>query len=124
LGIHNSASSTEVLSFPRRRESIAATLGTKVISFISFNFKPRTEDMTEIKIPVLDLKPQYEQIKDEVQAVINRVLESGQFIMGPDVKLFEQEVAEYWGVKRGDRCQLGDRCLGDWFKGVGNWGRG
>jgi dTDP-4-amino-4,6-dideoxygalactose transaminase len=56
--------------------------------------------MTEIKIPVLDLKPQYEQIKDEVQAAINRVLESGQFIMGPDVKLFEQEVAEYWGVKQ------------------------
>jgi hypothetical protein len=37
--------------------------------------------MTEIKIPVLDLKPQYEQIKDEVQAAINRVLESGQFII-------------------------------------------
>ena len=55
--------------------------------------------MTEIKIPVLDLKPQYEQIKDEVQAAINRVLESCQFIMGPDVKLFEQEVAEYLGVQ-------------------------
>ncbi|MGL4497695.1 MAG: DegT/DnrJ/EryC1/StrS family aminotransferase [Planktothrix sp.] len=56
--------------------------------------------MSPIKIPVLDLKPQYEQIKDEVQAAINRVLESGQFIMGPDVKLFEQEVAEYLGVKQ------------------------
>ena len=55
--------------------------------------------MTEIKIPVLDLKPQYEQIKDGVQAAINRVLESCQFIMGADVKLFEQEVAEYVGVK-------------------------
>ena len=33
--------------------------------------------MTEIKIPILDLKPQYEQIKDEVQGAINRVLESG-----------------------------------------------
>lgn len=55
--------------------------------------------MTEIKIPILDLKPQYEQIKDEVQGAINHVLESGQFIMGPDVNLFEQEVAEYLGVK-------------------------
>lgn len=53
-----------------------------------------------MKIPVLDLKPQYEQIKDQVQAAMNRVLESGQFIMGPDVKLFEQEVAEYLGVKQ------------------------
>ena len=55
--------------------------------------------MSPIKIPVLDLKPQYEPIKDEVQGAINGVLESGQFIMGPDVKLFEQEVAEYLGVK-------------------------
>jgi dTDP-4-amino-4,6-dideoxygalactose transaminase len=75
--------------------------------------------MTEIKIPVLDLKPQYEQIKNEVQAAINRVLESGQFIMGPDVKLFEQEVAEYVGVKHAigvnsgtDALVIGLRALG------------
>jgi len=52
-----------------------------------------------MKIPILDLKPQYESIKTEIQVAINRVLESGAFIMGPDVKLFEQEVAEYLGVK-------------------------
>jgi dTDP-4-amino-4,6-dideoxygalactose transaminase len=75
--------------------------------------------MTEIKIPVLDLKPQYEQIKSEVQGAINRVLESGQFIMGPDVKLFEQEVAEYLGVKHAigvnsgtDALVIGLRALG------------
>ncbi|MGL5197183.1 MAG: DegT/DnrJ/EryC1/StrS family aminotransferase, partial [Chroococcales cyanobacterium] len=55
--------------------------------------------MSEMKIPVLDLSPQYQSIKSEIQAAINRVLESGQFIMGPDVKLFEQEVAQYVGVK-------------------------
>ncbi len=75
--------------------------------------------MTEIKIPVLDLKPQYEQIKSEVQGAINRVLESGQFIMGPDVKLFEQEVAEYVEVKHAigvnsgtDALVIGLRALG------------
>lgn len=52
-----------------------------------------------MKIPVLDLNPQYLSIKEEVQEAIARVLESGQFIMGPDVKLFEQEVAEYLNVK-------------------------
>ena len=52
-----------------------------------------------MKIPVLDLKPQYEQIKEEIQLAINHVIESTQFIMGPDVKLFEQEVAEYLGIK-------------------------
>ena len=55
--------------------------------------------MSQTKIPVLDLKPQYESIKREIQVAINRVIESGQFIMGPDVKEFEQEVAAYLGVK-------------------------
>jgi len=55
--------------------------------------------MSQTKIPVLDLKPQYESIKEEIQTAINRVIESGQFIMGPDVKAFEQEVAAYLGVK-------------------------
>jgi len=51
-----------------------------------------------VKIPVLDLKPQYNQIKDEVQAAINAVLASARFIMGPEVKQFEEEVATYLGV--------------------------
>jgi len=51
------------------------------------------------QIPVLDLKPQYESIREEVHAAIDRVLESGQFIMGPEVKAFETEVAAYLGVK-------------------------
>lgn len=51
------------------------------------------------KIPILDLKPQYNTIKIEIQAAINRVLESGQFILGEDVRLLEQEIADYLGVK-------------------------
>ncbi|MEQ8754072.1 MAG: DegT/DnrJ/EryC1/StrS family aminotransferase [Coleofasciculus sp. G1-WW12-02] len=75
--------------------------------------------MSQLKIPVLDLKPQYESIKADIQAAINRVLESGQFIMGPDVKLFEQEVAAYLGVKHAigvnsgtDALVIGLRALG------------
>ena len=34
------------------------------------------------KIPILDLKPQYESLKDEIKEAIDRVLESGRFIMG------------------------------------------
>ena len=50
-------------------------------------------------IPILDLKPQYQQIQSEIQVAINEVLDSGQFIMGQAVKQFEQEVANYLGVK-------------------------
>lgn len=55
---------------------------------------------TESKlIPILDLKPQYETLRTEIQEAVNRVLESSQFIMGPEVKAFETEAAQYLGVK-------------------------
>jgi dTDP-4-amino-4,6-dideoxygalactose transaminase len=73
----------------------------------------------QTNIPILDLKPQYQSIKAEVHAAINRVLESGAFIMGPDVKLFEEEVAKYLGVKHAigvnsgtDALVIGLRALG------------
>lgn len=55
--------------------------------------------MSEPKIPVLDLKPDIERHWDEYLKAIERVLKSAQFIMGPNVKAFEKEVAEYLGVK-------------------------
>ncbi|MEM7062892.1 MAG: DegT/DnrJ/EryC1/StrS family aminotransferase [Cyanobacteria bacterium P01_B01_bin.77] len=55
--------------------------------------------MSQINIPILDLKPQYQSIKAEIQAAINQVLDSGQFILGPIVQAFESDVASYLGVK-------------------------
>jgi dTDP-4-amino-4,6-dideoxygalactose transaminase len=75
--------------------------------------------MSDQKIPILDLSPQYQSLKPQIYAAIDRVLESGQFIMGPDVKQFEQEVATYLGVKHAiavnsgtDALVIGLRSLG------------
>lgn len=54
-----------------------------------------------MKVNLLDLKAQYETIKDEVESAIKEVLESAHFIMGPNVKKLEEEIAEYTGVKYG-----------------------
>lgn len=51
------------------------------------------------KIPVLDVTPEIEALWDELMSAIQGVLKSGQFIMGPNVKAFEKEVAAYLGVK-------------------------
>jgi dTDP-4-amino-4,6-dideoxygalactose transaminase len=75
--------------------------------------------MGEIKIPILDLKPQYESIKEEIQTAINRVVESGRFIMGPDVKEFEQEMAEYLGVKHAIGVNSGTDALVIGLRGLG-----
>jgi dTDP-4-amino-4,6-dideoxygalactose transaminase len=46
-------------------------------------------------IPMLDLKAQYLSLKPELDAAVLRVIESTQFINGPDVEAMEQEVASY-----------------------------
>jgi dTDP-4-amino-4,6-dideoxygalactose transaminase len=52
-----------------------------------------------MKIPLLDLVAQYHSIKEEMDAAVLGVLESGRFILGPNVAALEQEVAAYLGVK-------------------------
>jgi len=52
-----------------------------------------------MKIPVLDLKLQYQQLKSEIDSAIALVLESTQFVLGPEVEKLEQEIASYLGVK-------------------------
>ncbi|HTS35729.1 MAG TPA: DegT/DnrJ/EryC1/StrS family aminotransferase [Candidatus Solibacter sp.] len=54
--------------------------------------------MTDIKIPLLDLKAQYRSIKPEIDAAIARVLDSCQFVLGSEVGAFEQEFAAYCGT--------------------------
>lgn len=50
-------------------------------------------------IKLLDLKRNYESIKEDVDKKIREVLDSTQYILGENVKQFEKEFAEYIGVK-------------------------
>jgi dTDP-4-amino-4,6-dideoxygalactose transaminase len=50
-------------------------------------------------IPLIDLKQQYASIKDEIDQAITKVLEESRFILGPDVKAFEEDITDYLGVK-------------------------
>ena len=51
-------------------------------------------------IPLVDVKAQYERLVPQIQERIGEVLESGIFILGPNVQAFEREAAEYLGVPR------------------------
>lgn len=48
-----------------------------------------------MKVPLLDLKLQYVQIKDEIKSAIDEVLDSQQFIFGPKLEEFEKAIANY-----------------------------
>jgi dTDP-4-amino-4,6-dideoxygalactose transaminase len=49
-------------------------------------------------IPHVDVRAQYAPLLDELKERIGAVLDSGRFILGPEVRAFEQEAAEYLGV--------------------------
>src|SRR5262249_34623299 len=51
-----------------------------------------------VRVPSLDLKAQYAHIRADVQAAVQRVLESQRFILGPEVEAFERELAAYCGA--------------------------
>jgi dTDP-4-amino-4,6-dideoxygalactose transaminase len=51
-------------------------------------------------IPLVDVKAQYERLVPQIQERIAQVLDSGVFILGPNVQAFEREAAEYLGVPR------------------------
>jgi UDP-2-acetamido-2-deoxy-ribo-hexuluronate aminotransferase len=50
-------------------------------------------------IPFIDLKSQYQALKPQIQERINRVLEHGQYIMGPEVQELEEMLVAYTGAK-------------------------
>lgn len=49
-------------------------------------------------IPILDLKAQFLSLQPEIEAALRDVMLNGHFILGPNVKAFEAEIAQYLDV--------------------------
>lgn len=62
-------------------------------------------------IPLLDLKAQYRDLKDELDAVWFDTMENAGFIGGPKVKALESQVAEYVGTEHCVACGNGTDAL-------------
>lgn len=52
-----------------------------------------------MKVPFLELKPTYEELRDEFDAAYHRVMESGFYLLGKEVEAFETEYAAYCDAK-------------------------
>jgi UDP-2-acetamido-2-deoxy-ribo-hexuluronate aminotransferase len=63
------------------------------------------------EIQMVDLKTQYENIRSEIDNAIFSVINSTAFIKGPEVKLFEEELQSYLGVKNVISCANGTDAL-------------
>ncbi len=64
-----------------------------------------------MKVPFLDLKKQYERIREEVQPKLLEVMEGCAYIGGKYVQNFEAEAADYLGVKHAIGCSSGTAAL-------------
>jgi dTDP-4-amino-4,6-dideoxygalactose transaminase len=64
-----------------------------------------------MNVPLLDLKAQYAGIRTEIRAALDRVAESQQFILGPEVEALEREVAAFVGAEHGIGMSSGTDAL-------------
>ena len=62
-------------------------------------------------VPLLDLKRQYETIKDEIADALKRVCDSGAFVLGPEVKALEHNLAQYSQTEHAIGCASGSDAL-------------
>lgn len=72
---------------------------------------PKHQPETVVGVPTLDLKRQYAAIQGEIQAAIERVCASQQFVLGPEVEALEAELAAYTGSKHAVGCASGTDAL-------------
>jgi len=71
------------------------------------------------KIQMVDLKSQYEHIKEQVNKSVIDVIESGAYINGPEVHQFQRELEAYLGVKHVIPCANGTDALQVAMMGLG-----
>ncbi|MBE4907084.1 DegT/DnrJ/EryC1/StrS family aminotransferase [Bacillus luteolus] len=64
-----------------------------------------------MKVPMLDLSEQYQELKSEVLAALDEVMSSSRFILGDHVKKLETDVATYSNVKHGIGCGNGSDAI-------------
>lgn len=75
------------------------------------NFNNQLTETEVQPVALLDLKRQYETIKDEIADALKRVCDSGAFVLGPDVKTLEQNIAAYSQVDHAIACASGSDAL-------------
>jgi dTDP-4-amino-4,6-dideoxygalactose transaminase len=64
-----------------------------------------------VAVPLVDLRAQYALLRPELDAAVARIAASQQFILGPEVESFEDDVARYTGARHAVGCASGTDAL-------------
>ena len=82
----------------------------KLVTFYGI-FAAKFKEMANPTISMVDLKGQYQKIKEEIDREISKVIDSTAFINGPVVKEFQQNLSDYLGCKHVITCGNGTDAL-------------
>lgn len=75
------------------------------------NFNHQLSESEIQSVMLLDLRRQYDAIKDEIADALKRVCDSGAFVLGPEVKLLEQNISAYTQVDYSIACASGSDAI-------------
>jgi len=67
--------------------------------------------VTNKPIQFIDLKTQQQRIRSQIETAIMKVLDHGSYVMGPEIELLEEKLAEFCGVKYAISCSNGTDAL-------------
>jgi dTDP-4-amino-4,6-dideoxygalactose transaminase len=67
--------------------------------------------MSAMTVPLFDLHVQHQELQEQLESAMARVVASGQAILGPEVAAFEQEAARYCGIGHAVGCASGTDSL-------------
>jgi dTDP-4-amino-4,6-dideoxygalactose transaminase len=82
-----------------------------VNSSISSTVAKTSAHQAHQSVPLLDLRRQYDGIREEVLAAIERVCDSQSFVLGPEVEALESEIAALTGARHSVGCASGTEAL-------------
>ncbi|HYX43285.1 MAG TPA: aminotransferase class I/II-fold pyridoxal phosphate-dependent enzyme, partial [Pyrinomonadaceae bacterium] len=71
----------------------------------------KTATTPTMQVPLFDLRQQHEPLREELRAAVERVFESHQFVLGPEVQALEAELARYCQTQHAIGCGSGSDAL-------------
>jgi dTDP-4-amino-4,6-dideoxygalactose transaminase len=70
-----------------------------------------TKEGRAVEVPLLDLRPQFEALREEIYRAVREVIESQKFVLGPQVESLENELARFTGTAYAVGCASGTDAL-------------
>jgi len=71
-----------------------------------------------MNVPLFDLQPQFAAIRTPLRESLERILDSQQFVLGPEGQALEEEIARYCQTRFAVACAVALICAGSVFGAV------